>query len=59
MEEKTDDGTRMVTRVHGRQGLDVSWSKRSSHGDVKVSGGLEPGTNPNCHRNTSSEVPKR
>lgn len=47
MEEKTDYGTRMVRRVHGRQGLDVSWGRRSSPGDVKVSGGLEPGTSPN------------
>lgn len=42
--EKTDDGTRMGTGVHGRQGLGVHWGKRSSQEDVKVSGGLECGT---------------
>lgn len=47
--EKIDDGTRTVTKVHGRQGLDLNWGKRSSHEDVKVSGGLECGSRLNCH----------
>lgn len=63
--EKIDDGTRMVTKVRGRQGLkDLNWVREAAmvlgkDQDVKVSGGLECGSRLNCHRNTSKEVSKR